>query len=478
MLPVAIRIARKNNYSPSSLLMPLSFASLLGGQLSLIGTPPNMVVSNFRNINLGSPYKMFDFTLVGSGVVIIGIIYICTIGWKLIKNRKESSEQEELFELKEGYFTELYVTEESSLIGQKIKDIKLLSDTHMTICSIEGGEYHEFHAPTYNYEIQKNDILLVQATQQDIRKLLIEGKLAPIGNRKSKAKSVRYGNIEIVEAVVSVNSPVVQRTVKDLNLRYSYGVNLIAVARQGERIKERLSSIKFKPGDILLLQGQEGVISGALQSLHCLPLADRNLSLPKKPRIFHSLLIFALAIILTSLGILQVHIAFTIAALAMILTNLLTLKQAYNSINFPILVFLGSMIQVGQALESTGGSQLIVNKMLDITGGVNPILSLAILMIFTMGLSNIINTAASAVLMAPIAFDLSMTLGVSPDTFLMAVVVSASFAFLTPIHQSNILVMGPGGYHFNDYWKMGLPLQLIGIVIAIPLLLIFLAIIR
>jgi di/tricarboxylate transporter len=265
----------------------------------------------------------------------------------------------------------------------------------------------------------------------------------------------------------------VQRTVKDLNLRYSYGVNLLAVARQGARIKERLNSIKFKPGDILLLKGQEGVIGGALQSLHCLPLADRDLSLPKPPRILHSLSIFGIAILLTSFGIIRVHIAFTIAALAMIITNLLTLKQAYNSINFPILVFLGSMIQVGQALDSTGGSQLIANKMLDITGGVNPILSLAILMVFTMGLSNIINTAASAVLMAPIAFDLAMTLGVSPDTFLMAVVVSASFAFLTPIHQSNILVMGPGGYHFNDYWKMGLPLQLIGIVVAIPLLLIF-----
>jgi di/tricarboxylate transporter len=186
MLPVAIRIARKNNYSPSSLLMPLSFASLLGGQLSLIGTPPNMIVSNYRNINLGSPFKMFDFTLVGSGVVIAGIIYICTLGWKFIRIRKTSSDQDELFEIKEGYFTELYVTEESPLIGQKIKDINLFSDNHVTICSIEGGEFHEFHAPSYNYEIQKNDILLVQATQQDIRKLLIKGKLAPIGIRLLK----------------------------------------------------------------------------------------------------------------------------------------------------------------------------------------------------------------------------------------------------------------------------------------------------
>ncbi|MFP4457766.1 MAG: SLC13 family permease [Clostridia bacterium] len=473
MLPVAMTLARKNNISPSVLLMPLSFGSLLGGQLSLIGTPPNMIISNFRNVNLGAPFKMFDFALVGSGVAIAGVIFICFFGWKLIKNRKGSPKKEDLFEIKEGYFTELFVPKTSPLVGKLVNEVNLLSDNYITICSIEDGTCHERHAPFYDYIIQEGDILLVQAAQQDIRNLIIKESLTPVGSRTPRDSSFILEDPSTVEAVISVNSPMVNKNVKDLNLRYRYGLNLLAVARQGDRIKGRLASITFKPGDILLLQGQEGTIREALQTLGCLPLADRAFDIPKSPRIWQSLTLFVSAVILTTLGVLPVHISFSIAALLMIFFKFITLKQAYTAIDFPILIFLGSMIQVGQALETTGGSHLVANQLLNISGTLSPVASLILLMVFTMGLSNIINTAASAVLMAPIALEMSMVLGVSTDTFLMGIVVSASFAFLTPIHQSNILVMGPGGYHFEDYWRMGLPLQIIGLTVAVPLILIF-----
>jgi di/tricarboxylate transporter len=473
MLPVAIKLARKNRIAPSFLLMPLSFGSLLGGQLSLIGTPPNMIVSTIRNTALGAPYRMFDFTLVGLGVAAAGVAFIVLVGWRFIPYRKGTSTQEDMFEIKEGYFTELYVTDESPLIGKKISDISLLSDTFVTIVCIEDDKCQRSHAPHYDHIIHRGDILLVQATQQDMRKLITEGKLLLVGSKISGESSLKSGDVTLAEAVVSVNSPMVKQTVQSLNLRYRYGVNLIAVARQGERLRDRLRSIRFKPGDILLLQGHEGVISETLQSLGCLPLAERDFNIPREPKIWQALGIFGSAIALTTFGLMPVHISFTLAAIVMILTNMLTLKEAYSAMDFPILIFLGTMIQVGKALELTGGSELVANQLLKVSGSLNPVLTLALLMIATMALSNIINTAASAVLMAPIALNIAAGLGVSADPFLMAVVVSASFAFLTPIHQSNILVMGPGGYHFGDYWKMGLPLQFIGLIVGIPLLLLF-----
>jgi len=279
------------------------------------------------------------------------------------------------------------------------------------------------------------------------------------------------GEVSVMEAVVMTGSPIERRTARSLNLRYHYGVNLLAVSRQGTRMQARLGEIRFRAGDVLLLQGRTQTLQQVLPSLGCLPLAERGLQLGQRRRVFLSVGIFGVAIALTALSLLPVQIAIVGAAVAMVMSGLVTLRGAYESIDWPVLVLLGAMIPVGMALETSGGAELIAGGLLSVAGWAPPTLTLAILLITTMFLSDLVNNAAAAVLMCPIAIGVARGLGLSMDPFLMAIAIGASCAFLTPIgHQSNTLVMGPGGYRFGDYWRMGLPLEAVIVLVGVPLI--------
>ena len=470
IMPVALHLSKKYQFSVSRILMPIAFASILGGMITLIGTPPNIIISTFRSDVIGERFGMFDFFNVGGLLTLVGLLFIIILGFRFLPKRNSDSSKGELFEI-ESYITEVKVTEGSKIIGMPISKINEFSKTEILILGIIRNGIR-IHAPQSWEELQLNDVLLIEADTDDLKTFLhnTECILAEGESDISKAKGSQ--DIETTETIVTSNSMLIGNSAKDFRIRSQYHINILAIARQNRKISKRISNIKIKPGDVLLLQGKPINTSEAMKVFQCLPLARRNLSLGKPRRVFGALAIFLITMLTVVLGFVPVEIAFSIAAVLMVLVNILPIKEVYLSVDWPVIILLAAMIPVGEAFESSGGAATITNVILNIDNN-NPVWVFSgILMVTTILLSNVINNAATVVLMAPIAIKIATGLDLNPDPFLMTVAVGASCAFLTPIgHQSNTLVMGPGGYKFSDYWKMGLPLTLLIILIGVPLIL-------
>jgi di/tricarboxylate transporter len=472
LMPAAIRLAHKHGRSPSLLLMPLAFSSLLGGMITLIGTPPNIIVSAFRAEVAGAPFQMFDFAPVGLGVTVAGILFIALVGWRLIPQRKGQASPEKLFEIQD-YLTEVLVPLDSPLVGKALRDLRTVADADVTVVGLVRGGRRRL-APTAFEVVRHDDILIIEADSTNLKELVDAAGLRLAESKQIGAEAIGSEEVSVIEAVIMPGSAMEYKTASSLNLRRNYGINLLAAARQGARLRAQLSRIQFRAGDVLLLQGRLDTVQEVLPSLGCLPLAERRLKLGQPRRVLLALGIFGAALGTAAFGLLPVQVAFTAAAVIMVLAGLISLREAYASVDWPILILLGAMIPVGQALEATGGAQLIAHGLLALAGRMPAAATLALVLIGTMFLSDLVNNAAAAVLMAPIAIRVALGLSASPDPFLIAVAVGASCAFLTPIgHQSNTLVMGPGGYRFSDYWRMGLPLEVIIVIVAMPLLLWF-----
>jgi di/tricarboxylate transporter len=472
LMPVTIRLARKAGRSPSLLLMPLAFSSLLGGMVTLIGTPPNIIVAAFRAEVAPAPFRLFDFAPVGLGVAAAGVLFIALIGWRLIPRRKGQASREERFEI-EDYLTEVRVPEDSKVVGKPLRELETVTEADVTVVGLVRGE-RRLSAPSGFELVQAGDILIVEADSDDLKELVDAAGLKLAESKPIGEEALGSDEVSVVEAVIMPDSIMEHKTARSLNLRHRYGVNLLAVARQGARLRAQLSRIQLRAGDVLLLQGQTETLAEVLPSLGCLPLAERGLKLGQPRRVLLAVGLFGAALGAAALGLLPVQLAFTGAAVVMVLAGLLNLREAYASIDWPILILLGAMIPVGQALENTGGAQLIADGILRLAGQMPPVVTVGVVLVGTMFLSDLVNNAAAAVLMAPISISVARGLGASADPFLMAVAVGASCAFLTPIgHQSNTLVMGPGGYRFGDYWRMGLPLEVLIVAVGLPLLLWF-----
>ena len=472
LLPVAIQLARKKKLSPSVILMPIAFASLLGGMTTLIGTPPNIIISSFREDVVGVPFRMFDFSPVGIGIAIAGLIYIVLIGWKLIPKRRGHSTLDRLFDI-EKYVTEVRITDSSKLKGKWLSEFHTFVDSNVMIIGLVRGKERKL-SPSPQTIFSQEDVLILTIDTENLDQLISQTGVELVGSEKIIVEELESSEYTLIETVVTSDSRMIGENAKTLDLRKNYGVNLLAVARQGKRLRTRLDRIRFQSGDVLLLQGYTETIKEILATLGCLPLASRGLRLGQPRRIYFSLAIFGSALLISAFGILPVQIAFVAASLIMIITKLISLKDAYESIEWPIIILLGAMIPVGEALETTGGAQLIANSILSVSQMLSPQVSLLIMLVATMFLSDVVNNAAAVVLMAPIGISIAQGLGVSVDPFLIAIAIGASCAFLTPIgHQSNTLVMGPGGYKFGDYWKMGLILEIIVVAVGMPLILLF-----
>ena len=472
LMPVALKLSRQNKVSPSLLLMPMAFGSILGGMTTLIGTPPNIIIASYRESVTGTPFRMFDFSPVGVSVAVAGVLFVALLGWRLIPKREGQRTREELFHV-EDYITEVRLLEESPLAGKLLRNLGDLSEADVVVLRIIRNDRKEL-VPSAYATLAVGDILTVEASSSDLQALLHDAGLELVAKEGEEPKSDQTPEIGLGEAIILPNSRYIGRTASSLNLRHRYGINLLAVARKGERLKNRLSQIRFKAGDILLVQGEEARRQEAEEALGWLPLAERGLRLGEPRRLLLGVGIFAVALLCTIAGWVPVSLAFVGAAVAMQLVGLLSLREIYESIDWPIIVLLGALIPVGAALESTGGAQAIADFILRFGSGAPPVVSLVILLVGAMTLSDIINNAAAAVLMAPIAFKIAEGLDASPDPFFICIALGCSCAFLTPIgHQSNTLVMAPGGYKFGDYWRMGLPLEILVVVVAIPLILFF-----
>ena len=469
IMPIAIHLARKSGNPPSLILMPIAFASLLGGMTTLIGTPPNIIIATFRGEELGEPFGMFAFAPVGIIIALAGIAFITLIGWRLLPKRVAKKSDAELFDI-DDYITEVIVTNESKAKNASIEELSKLSNADFQILGlIRSGK--RLHAPDTDEILLSKDVLIIETDTEGLKTFIDDTGVGLVGGKKIRKDAVGSDKIAINEAIVMADSPLIGHTAASLRMRSRYGVNLLAVARRQHQIRRRLDHVVFKTGDVLLLQGREHLIFDTMTSMGCLPLARRGLRLGSKTKIPLALGIFSTAIAVVVGGLLPVQVAFTMAAIAMILTGILPVKEFYRSIDWPVIVLLGAMIPVGAALETSGGAGLIAQTIAELGKELQPWALIAIILILTMLLSDIINNAATVVLMAPIAISVANGLGYSIDPFLMAVAIGASCAFLTPIgHQSNTLVMGPGGYKFTDYWRMGLPLEIIIVIIGVPLI--------
>lgn len=470
LLPVAIRMARKSGTPPSVLLMPLAFGSLLGGLMTLIGTPSNIIIATFRAQNGAPPFGMFDFTPVGGAVALAGVLFVALVGWRLIPQRKSQASREELFDV-EAYMSELRVLDEAKTVGQTVRELEASTEGDVVVVGLIRGE-RRLPAPSGFETLRAGDILVVKADPEALAALVEAGGLELVGSKGPGAEALGSDEVSVVEAVVARDAAIDGKTPRGLNLRWRYGLNLLGLSRQGERVQQRLKSVRIRAGDILLLQGRTDGLPDALAALGLLPLAERGLRLGPPRRILLGVGLFGAALAVAAAGLVPVQVAFVSTALLMVLAGLLSLREVYDSIDGPIIVLLGAMIPVGGALETTGGAQTIASGLLAVGRALPPAAALAAVLVATMFLSDVINNAAAAVLMAPIAINVAAGLGASADPFLMAVAIGASCAFLTPIgHQSNTLVMGPGGYRFGDYWRMGLPLEVLIAAVALPLLL-------
>lgn len=498
MLPVAIRMAREHDSPPSLLLMPLAFGSLLGGLTTLIGTPPNIIISSYRGSVGGEAFGMFSFFPVGASVALAGLAFIVLVGWRLVPQRAGKASLDAMFDTAH-YLVELRVPEDGKAVGWSLRDLHhALEETIPVLAVVRGDKRQAGHA--FHGTLRENDILLVEAGPEEMK--LIEDKAGLVvgpepppddeAEASEEAASPREAEtgqggtadadrptpvdtegLQLVEAVVRNDSMMIHRTVTQLRLHNQFGLHLVAVARDGGRLNQRLRDIRFRAGDVLLLQGGEGEIGESLTTLGCLPLASRNLTLGQPRMLMVSVGIFAVAVIAMVLNLLPSAVALTGAALVSMMVGVLSLREAYQAIDGPVIVLLGAMIPVGQALETSGGAGLIAEALLALGSEWPMVATLVGLFLICTLLSNVVNNAAAALLMAPIAASLAEGFEASLDPFLMVVAISASCAFLTPIgHQSNTLVMGPGGYRFGDYWRLGLPLSLVVMAVAIPMILI------
>lgn len=473
LLPVVVKISQTKKIPASYLFMPVAFASLLGGMTTLIGTPPNIIASSFR-ASAGLPaYNMFDFLPVGIGVTLVGLIFISLIGWRFIPIRKGNTADEKLFDI-DNYITEINIPEKSSVNGKRLYEVSEFSKAEVLVVGLIRGNERRME-PSAHTKLQSGDVLIVSADAENIKKIIESLGLEMVAEKEIHAKNLDSDDVTLVEGVVMPNSIMVGNTARTLNLRGSYGVNLLAISRQGKLLRTSLDKIRFQNGDVLLLQSHIETLKEVVERLGCLPLAQRDIRIGQtRGQLFAGLGIFTCALAFSAFGMIPVQIAFTIAVLLMLITKLVSLKEAYESVDWPIIILLGAMIPLGAALETTGGAELIANSILQISSQFPPVFALTVLLVASMLLTGLVNNAAAVVLMAPIAIKIAYGMDASIDPFLMAITIGASCDFLTPIgHQSNTLVMGPGGYKFSDYWRMGLGLEIIVFAMSIPLLLIF-----
>jgi di/tricarboxylate transporter len=498
LMPIAIQLAARQNLPPGKVLMPLAFGSILGGMTTLIGTPPNLIVSGFRATTGEESFAMFDFAPVGAAVAAAGVVFVGLIGWRVVPARKH----EDSGSFESGtYLSEVRITASSKAANLRLHEAEqLLDEVDAQIVGLVRGEVH-IAAPNPRRVLQDGDILVIEVEpaslsavltslglklEEDVPAEPVEQKEEAVdpqpGSEEAPAadkaaatphkEKPRSDDVVIQELVVMPNAALVNHSATDIQLRTRYGINLLAISRQGQRSIKRLRSAPLRAGDVLLTRGTPEALSGFAAEFGCLPLAARDIRVPKKGQALAAGLIMAMAVSGAAFGLLPAAIAFAAGVLAYVALGLVPLRALYTAIDWPVIVLLAAMLPVADAIATSGTADLIARVLLDDVAQGQAVVGLVLLLVVTMFLSDLMNNAATAAVMCPIAISSANQLGVSADAFLMAVAIGASCAFLTPIgHQNNTLILGPGGFRFGDYWRLGLALEMIVLAVAVPMLL-------
>jgi di/tricarboxylate transporter len=473
LMPVDIQTARKAGRAPGLSLMPLSFATILGGMATLIGTPPNIIIASIREETLGEPFKMFDFAPVGIVTALAGLLFVAFIGWRLIpaQNSKQAGTTLESYT---DYLAELTVPTDSKHIGKRVSEFYEIAEQNdvAILGLIRNGKTR--YGTAKNNILQGQDTLVIEAAPEALDEFRAALNLDFTDTKREEFLSGATEGLTVIEVVATESSRITGKTAEAIGLSWRQRTVLIGLSRKGKTVKSQMRKTVIEAGDILLLLAPQDAANDVIEWLGCLPLADRGVAVTENSKVWLAIGLFAGAVALASFGIVYLPIALGLVVVAYILAKIVPLSELYTHIEWPVVVLLGSMIPLGAALETSGGTELISGALLDLTGDLAPWMILTVLMIVTMTLSDVLNNTATTIVAAPIAIQMAQSLNVSPDPFLMAVAVAASSAFLTPIgHKNNTLILGPGGYSFGDYWRMGLPLELLIVAVSVPAILVF-----
>ncbi|MEZ5887706.1 MAG: SLC13 family permease [Paracoccaceae bacterium] len=467
LMQVDMARARQEGRPPGLTLMPLSFATILGGMVTLIGTPPNIIVASVRKDMLGESYSMFDFAPVGGAVALAGLLFVATVGWRLIPNRPDPAPAGE----RAAYLAEFLIPDASPLAEATAATLFDEADkSGVAIVALRRGRRRM--AIGRETTLQTGDAIEVEADAEQLDGLRTALKLDFADPAHKDYLSVEKAGMAVIEAVVPATARMAGRTSEAVGLGWRQRSALLGVSRQGRNVSGPVRKVTIKPGDILLLLAPADRAAEVVDWLGCLPLADRGLTVTRSDRAWLATGLFALAVAAASLGLVTLPVALGAVVLAFLVSRILPPAEVYEHVEWPVVVLLGSMIPLGAALETSGGTALIASALTGITAGAPAWVALMVLMVVTMTLSDVLNNTATALVAAPVGVEMARSLQVSPDPFLMAVAVAASCAFLTPIgHKNNLLILGPGGYRFGDYWRAGLPLELIVIAVGLPVIL-------
>ena len=470
LMPIDSEAANRAQRGPGLTLMPLAFATILGGMVTLIGTPTNIVIATFRGDALGEPFAMFDFAAVGGVVALVGIVFVTVVGWRLLpKARRQRNSRQELQDLS-GYVAEAVVLESTGLLGEPLRELYPLAEEHdiAVLGMVRGGQ--RLPGTARRESLRSGDLIVVEGAAAAIDAFIGASGLEHAG-RNDQIELLGKSQV-LMEAVVQDGARIAGRSARDVRLAYRHGAMLLGVARQGQPFRERVRKLSIRAGDVLLLSGPEDRMLDIIAWLGCLPLAERGLRLLQRRKAGLAIGLFAIAILAASTGLVYLPVALAAAAAIYVVLGLVPASEVYESVEWPVIVLLACLIPIGGAFESSGCTALIVNAVLGWTEGMPIVLVVVLLMLITMTLSDVLNNVATALIAAPIALELANRLEVNPDPLLMAVAVAASCAFLTPIgHKNNTIIMGPGGYRFGDYWRMGLPLEILVVVVSVPMIL-------
>jgi len=470
MLPIAYQLARKSGKSPSVFLMPMAFASLLGGIVTLVGTSPNVIVARVRQELGGEPFRMFDFAPVGIVVAVAGCLFL-SVGYRLLpRDRRGAVSLDQAIDIKD-YLTEGRLREKSPLTGKTVADLKAIGGEAIEIVSILRNE-RRVQAPLPDASLKAGDILLLRGDAAVLERVVAEGGLDLAGKDRPTQKQDALDPDRIAEAIIGPDSTLIGQSAGDIALHSRFGVNMIAISRSGERFSQRLRDIRLQAGDIVVIQGDEKLLPEKLSELGLLPLADRLVPLGSTRRVVLTVTITLAAIVALAAGLAPVPFVFFAAAVLLIAFRCVPLREAYRHIDAPILLMLAALIPVSDSLRTTGTTELFASWLAMIGGGLPGWAAVALILVAAMAVTPFLNNAATVLVMAPIGAGFAKNLGYNPDAFLMAVAIGAACDFLTPIgHQCNTLVMGPGGYRFSDYSRLGAPLSLLVILLAVPMIL-------
>jgi len=522
LMPVAIQLAKRLELTPGQVLMPLAFGTILVGMTTLIGTSPNLIVSGFRAQTGAGGFAMFDFTPIGLAVALAGVAFVALAGWRLVPARKQSG----LDGFETGaYLTEARVLPDSTSVGKSLLELEtVLDEAGAQVVGLVRNEIR-MTAPGLRRRVHAGDILVIEAEADALSGLLsslglkLEESVRPpaqeddenpdsadlekagANKRRPVQRSDKTGQglgavvaqaegedkaddepdggkaetaseIVLMELAVLPGSMLAGRSASDVLLRTRYGINMLALSRQGHSLRVRLRLLPIKPGDLLLMQGPPDAITGFAADNGCVPLAERELRIPNQRKAWLSVGIMTFSVGMAAFGLLPAAISFALGVLASMALRTVPPRGVYEAIDWPVVVLLAALIPVAGAMQTTGTADLIARVLLENVAQGHAIVGLALILVVTMFLSDLMNNAATAAVMCPIALGTASALGVNPDSFLMAVAIGASCVFLTPIgHQNNTLILGPGGFRFGDYWRLGLPLEILVAAVSIPLLL-------